>query len=337
MKTKPRLVEKGKIEFGTFYCPIENVNLIDAKIAPGLGLPKWLKSLRLKEFQAFQGGDGRYFFNVALFNAKVSAFAQIRVFDIVKEKHYIYEKKLLPAQLKVPNNVLNSNNFFKGGGIDIRMENRLSEDYIKVVFEGSAKGDMPALKAEVVGHFDGTDHLVASIPFAENRGMYAHKGIVPMTGKLEIDGEVYEFKKESSFFFADDHKGYYPYVLKWDWIAAAFVSDKGLIGFSLTDNQSIDSNKYNENAIWINGKLTKLPAIKFTRENNQWWIKDSQGMINLCFIPKYPKRVKLNLGLLGSTDYEGPFGYVSGMIQLPDETIEVDEVFAFAEKQYIRC
>jgi hypothetical protein len=58
----------------------------------------------------------------------------------------------------------------------------------------------------------------------------------------------------------DDHKGYYPCVMKYDWITALGYAGNGrLVGFNLTDNQVQDHEKYNENCLWLDGKMYPRP------------------------------------------------------------------------------
>lgn len=335
---KEQLVTDGQIEFGIFHNPIRNVNFLDATIFPGFCLPKWIKNFRLKEFQAFQGGNHNFFFFVTLFNAKILSFAQIRVFDIKKKKHYVYEKKLLPGTLNIPKGILNSINLYKSKSLFICIENKIDHNYIKINFKASKTKEMPAIDAEVIGDFQNSDQMIVSIPFAKNRGMYAHKGITSMTGHLKIDDENNTFTVNESFFILDDQKGYYPYEMKWDWLTTAFIQKGRLIGINLTKNQSIDNEKYNENGIWIDGKLTKLTGIEFHRNVNLWNIQDKKGEIKLEFKSLYPKDIKMNLGPLGKSDYQGPMGEVSGFIKLDTgEIILIDKAFALAEKQYLRC
>ncbi len=332
-----RLVDNGKIKFGIFTEAIENVNLIDARINDRLNLPKWIKNLRLKEFQAFMFGDESYFVVVALFNAKLSAFAQIRIFDKTSKAHYIYETTVLPYHLNIPNNILNSNNSFKNSDLTIDIANNLSDNKIGIKLNALGKNELPKIEADIRAYTINTDSLVVSLPFGNKKGMYAHKFISPMKGFIKINEYVHEFK-EKTFFICDDHKGYYPYVMEWDWITAAFHNESGLIGLNLTKNQTTDPENLNENAIWINGQMSKLPSVEFSRTQESWTISDKQGRIDLKFIPSYPKNVRINYGPFGASNYEGPFGYLSGKIILEqDIEIIINNEFAFGEKQYLRC
>lgn len=262
---------------------------------------------------------------------------QIRIFDKKLEKHYLYEKKVSPSKLKLANNIWESVNEYQDKDLKIIIKNYLKNGVINVVFEGKGDLDKPTLKANVTGYFNNTEQLVSSIPFSELKGMYSHKAFVPMDGFIELDDKKEVFTQPDSFFVVDDHKGYYPYRMKWDWISTGFNQEGKLIGVNLTVNQAINPEKYNENRIWIDGKLTKLPLVTFTRYEDIWIIESACKKVQLLFYPLYPKNVKINLGILGGSDYQGPFGRVTGVIITEGKRTEINQEFAFAEKQHIRC
>ena len=58
------LVDGDRVRFGTFSGAIADVNLLDAR-PWSLPIPRALRALRLKEWQAFQFGNQRYFVIVA--------------------------------------------------------------------------------------------------------------------------------------------------------------------------------------------------------------------------------------------------------------------------------
>lgn len=337
IKTKDSLVKNGQIEFGTFSTPIENVNLLDAKICK-TNLPKFLKNIRLKEFQAFMGGDENYFFLAALFSTKISALAQIRVYDLKNDKHYLFEKKLLPFRVNIPNNIIDSGNSFNSKKMSICFENKLKENQIRVKVSTPKRKNKPAIEIDVTGNYENFDHQIVSIPFSDKTGMYSHKGITRMQGSISIDETKHNFLPENGFFCTDDHKGFYPYQMRWDWVSSAFIKGDKLYGLNLTLNQSIDKEKFNENALWINGKRLSLPAVYFKRESNKVFVTDKDGLIDLEFTGNVEHNIKINIWPLIKIDYKGPFGTLKGKIVLPDnEQIIFNNSFAFSEQQYIRC
>lgn len=137
---------------------------------------------------------------------------------------------------------------------------------------------------------------VVSIPFpySDNRTLYSQKDLFKAEGRLVINGEEMLTDEESTATI-DDHRGYYPRKAHYDWVATMGMcevdGEKKYIGFNLTHNQSTDEEAYNENLIFLEGKTSLLPPVKFTRSvpTNQfknyaeWTIKDEHGMVNLKF------------------------------------------------------
>src|SRR5699024_7516121 len=108
-----------------------------------------------------------------------------------------------------------------------------------------------------------TTPMIVSIPFAQNRGMYSHKALLPVVGRVEIGDESIEVEPQTASLMTDDHKGYYGRLMRWDWLVGAAWKDNQLQGFNLTANASIDPERYHENGFWIDGKLHTLPPVNF--------------------------------------------------------------------------
>jgi hypothetical protein len=196
------------------------------------------------------------------------------------------------------------------------------------------------------GHFEAfhdtglVEPIVVSIPLGENRAMYSHKCLMPMQGSLVIGGEEVVFSKKESFAIIDDHKGFYPYMMHYDWLTAAGYDTEGrLSGFNLTDNQSADPEKYNENCLWVDGRLFLLPPVKFDRPqgvDGEWRVRDLYGMVDLSFRPVSMGKIDMNL-LAVKVSYFGPFGVCGGRIRdsLGREH-SFDGYFGMGEKKFVR-
>jgi hypothetical protein len=205
----------------------------------------------------------------------------------------------------------------------------------------NAQKDLPDIEADFeMFHDEGlAEPIVVSIPFGVNRGVYSHKCLMPMQGSMTIGGEEVGFTRQESFAIIDDHKGYYPYVMKYDWVTAAGHDQGKLTGFNLTDNQSIDPEKYNENCLWYDGKLQLLPPVRFERPagvESDWLIRDKYGRVDLSFKPATMSKIDMNL-LLIKVKYFGPFGYVSGFIKdMNGSKVIIDRYFGMGEQKYVR-
>ena len=328
--------ERGLVRFGTFAEAIGDLNLDDAQPWPPFRVPRWFRRLRLKEWEAFQITHGRYFILLALFDAKLVQLVQIKVYDReTKQKRY-FERKLFPGAFRTARSLLDSVVEWRSGGDYIRMENALDRGVFRLSFEVAAKPSLPAMRAQFEAKADGVTPMVVSIPFAQNRGMYSHKALLPLTGTLEIDGELTVMGLGSASLMTDDHKGYYGRIMNWDWCVGAAWRDGRLEGFNLTRNASMDPDAYNENGFWIDGELHYLPAVTWTRDGDVWTIRDREGLVDVRFEVEAKGDLFMNL-LLVESRYMGPIGNFSGSLRSPDgATLVVDGMFGMGERFWLK-
>jgi len=336
------LVTDGKFNFGTFNGPFRKVNPQAADRPLGIWAPRPLLSFRLKEWQAFQLGNSRFFMLAVLYNAKVSALAQFIVYDKEHKKKYLFEKVLPSWKIKVPSSIWDSRQSYRDKSCSIELISHLDKGRFYINIKVSGYKELPDIEGNFEAFHDNglAEPIVVSIPFGKNRGMYSHKCLMPVQGSLSIDGKKTQFLRKDSFAIIDDHKGFYPYVMKYDWITAAGFNDSGqLVGFNLTDNQSLDPEKYNENCLWLDGKLNLLPPVKFKRPDGvegNWLIRDKYGMVDLVFKPETMGTIDMNFLIL-KVKYWGPFGYCNGFIKGKTGTkVMVNEYFGMGEDKYVR-
>lgn len=336
----PKLVDdRGQVRFGTFSGPIADVNLIDAQPF-ALPLPRRLRAARLKEWQAFQLGSPRWFVALALFDAKLIALAQCKVFDRQTHRKFVFERKLTPWALHAPRNVIDATMEHSG----LRFRSELGRERMTIRVDLPASAAMPRLRGELELDARACEPQVVSIPFADNRGMYSHKCCMRPQGELELGDETLSFARADSFAFLDDHKGYYNYVMRWDWVTGGGLDARGrMIGFNLTRNASIDPARYNENCVWVDGKLHLLPPVRFTRRPGAdasgaevWEVRDAEGLVSVDFVIEVDGYVKVN-ALVVESRYRGPFGHVRGTITAGGERVEVDGLFGMGEDFHLRC
>ena len=337
-----KLVSGGRFEFGTFNSQFGQVNPLEADRPLGAWLPRPLLAGRLKEWQAFQFGNSRWFMLAVLYNAKISALAQFIAYDRESGQKYVFEKILPPCKLTIPASIWDNKQSWQDNGNFIEIISALNRGrfYINVKLRGHKS--LPDIEAHFEAFQDrgAVEPLVVSIPFGRNRGMYSHKCLMPMQGSLVLGGARIGFLRSESFAIIDDHKGFYPYEMHYDWATAAGYDVEGrLSGFNLTDNQSTDPEGYNENCLWVDGRLSLLPAVKFDRPggvDGDWIIRDRYGLVDLVFRPVTMGRIDVNL-LVMRVQYFGPFGYCSGTIKdSRGNPVVFDRYFGMGEKKYIR-
>lgn len=343
LQIAPRnLYDDGKFHFGSFDGPIRNPNLIDAKDPYKLPLPRFLKWMQLREWQAFQISNDDYFIMMAIYNAKKISLAQFIVYDIKNNKKMRYERKVPTWKLSVPQGLFKTVASYKGKNFDLEVEHDLEAGKLELTAKISGFKGLPDVNARLSGWHDMSKltPMVVNMPFSEKRALYSHKCLMPVTGKLTLGTEEIDFKSSTSQLIIDDHKGYYPYPTIYDWVTGMGRDAEGkMIGFNLTKNQIIDQEENNENCLWHDGELTPLPPITVTRPDGykgDWFIKDEHGMVDLTFRPVIHTAVDLNL-LIMQSKYQGPYGFFNGHLQNNEGVnVPITEMFGMGEDFYLR-
>jgi hypothetical protein len=334
----PRLVEDGQQHLGRFGGPIGRTNLLDA---PFRGLPRFLRRWRLKEWEALQVATPALFLNVALFDAKIMQLLQAKIYDRARGEKFVHEWKLRPGAFRIADQLLDSDNSYRDRRGHLTFRNRMARGRLEVELELAAHGERPRVAGHLTVHCDRGAAQVVSMPFAHG-GMYSHKGMFPVEGELDIGGTRHTISATEARALLDDHKGYYPYVMRWDWVTSAVVEGGIARGFNLTRNQCTDPDQHNENCAWIDDRVGRLPAVEFTRTRagapgEFWHVRDREGRVDVRFEPTVPGDVRVNAGIIDSR-YRGPFGRFDGRVE-PEglEPIVIDGWFGMGEDFYLRC
>ncbi len=337
-----RLVEAGRVRFGTFDGPIADVNALDAEIRAAVPIPRPLRSWRLKRWEAIQIGCDRLFMIIALFDARTMALAQAKVWDRHTGRLHHFERKLRPGALDVPWQLVDSDLAWSSRDAHIAFRNRLGDGRIEVSFAWPGERDAPAVAGEVVLDTRDATPQVVSIPFGDNHGMYSHKGMTAARGSVSIGDDVVDLNGPDAFAMLDDHKGYYAIAMRWDWVTGGGVDARGRrVGFNLTRNASRDPAAYNENCLWVDGRAHLLPPVTFERNGEgagAWWqVRDDEGRVDVRFDVQLDARLELNLLIIESR-YRGPFGRFSGTIVDDDgDAVDLLGLFGMGEDFYLRC
>jgi hypothetical protein len=333
-----RLVEEGRQTLGRFDGPAQSNNLIDADYRRW---PRAMRWWRLKEWQAVQVASPRLFANLALFDARLMQLRQVKVYDRARGVKHIHEKKLPPRSLRIADQLLSSENRHADKAGSLSFVNRVGDGRIGVACELAATRDAPHIAARFSLLTDRGASQVVSLPF-EKGGMYSHKGMFPVEGELTIGHERIRLDPDNTLALLDDHKGYYPYVMRWDWVTCATWQGGEPLGFNLTRNQVRDPEHYNENCAWRGDKLGVLPAVEVTRTRvgspgETWFFRDRDGKVDVRFEPTVPGDVHVN-ALVVESRYRGPFGNFAGRLE-PDgmAPISVDGWFGMGEDFHLRC
>ncbi|MDD7805473.1 MAG: DUF2804 domain-containing protein [Endozoicomonas sp. (ex Botrylloides leachii)] len=332
-------VTAGVCNFGTFSSEIKKINLLETRRPLGLPLPTKLNNFRLKEWEAIQLLCEHWFFCIAVYNTKTIGTAIIMAFNRQTERMYVYQHKVPFWKLTTPSGLTDSHYYYHSPHLTLDIKNQLQTHKVTVSFSANHFKNQPNLQGTFCGHYL-TEPIVTISPLGDNRPLYSHKALMTAEGYVYINNKKFNYASEHTCMIMDDHKGFYPYTMQYDWATALGRGSEGILqGFNLTNNQVKDQEQFNENCLWFDGKMYPLPPISIVRPQGvqgKWQIKDSYKLIDLTFTPRADVLNYLNLGLI-KTRYHGPTGLFSGFIKTVDgPTVCFDGFVGMGEKKYIR-
>jgi hypothetical protein len=336
-------VQDGKPVIGTWNRAFERVDLQEISKPFRSPLPRWVKDFRIKEWQCFSAQNNYFLLDAIFCNVKMYRMAQVLLYDREKEQKFIYRKIIPGTGWQLPKSLANSSVDSRSMSFFFRIHNWLDADTVKLDINIEASRKHPPLTVHLAYDMSSQNvtPMAASLGFSKQRIMYAYKALAPVRGDMVLGGKRIILKQESCSGVFYDCKGFFPYRMHTSICNASGFDDenKRRFGFHIAENQTMDTNKNNENALWVNGKLTPLPPVRITMPNgldSNWIIQDVEGMVDLAFTPKEPHNSGVKL-MFTRADFNVFLGYYNGiLINSEGEKIVIKNLFGIGEKLYLR-
>ncbi len=342
--TPESMVEKdGKINFGTFRAPFTNANILDVPFNESRKASSWWKSFRLKEWQHFGVITPSHYFGMVIFDAKFMGVSFFYAYDRKANKRFEHSVQLPGRSSRVAAQVYDDFCEFKKSGYYLRFENKLKDGFHKIIVDIKGVKNIPAVQGEITVFEDlkSIEPLVQVSPVTPFRPFYTHKFAAPAGGELMLGSQRVVINKKEDVALMDEQKTYYPYVSFWKWATAAGYNEYGeLMAFNLCQNMIADDEDYNENCMWVDGKIYCLKAarFKFDEKNvlHQWEVRTNDGFMELLFTPSGERAEKISVGLIGS-DFHQPFGMYNGRFKDENNRIyPLTNLFGLADHHVTR-
>ncbi|MDR1949755.1 MAG: DUF2804 domain-containing protein [Spirochaetaceae bacterium] len=335
-------IENGKPLQGTWTRAFDDVDLLSIQRPFSVPLPGWIRDSRVKEWESFAVQDDNFYLDAILINLKYYRAAQVFLYEKASKERMVF-KKLLPfSGWRLPRGLANASIESRSYGFFFRIHDWLDADTIRVDLNIQATRNRPAFTAHLKYDLDEkkTTPMVVTLPFSERRCMYAYKALAPVRGDMVFGGRHISLEPAKTTGIFCDFKGFYPYFTRSFWCTGLGIdAENRRIGFSIAENQTRETYKNNENALWVNGRLTPLPPVRITIPNGteaDWVVQDVEGMVDLTFTPQEPLRSALDL-ILTKAEYDSPLGFYNGMLMDSDGTeIPVRNLWGIGEKLYLR-
>jgi hypothetical protein len=335
-------IENGKPMPGTWTSAFKEVDLLSIKRPFSFPLPRWMRDYRIKEWESFVVQDDRFLLAAFLLNFKYIREVWVNVYDKISKERICFKKLRLFSGRSLPKSLSNASIESRSHNFFFRIHNWLDANTVRVDIDIEAAGKRPSFTAHL--HYNLAKKVVTpmavNLLFSERRSMYAFKALTAVRGDMGFGGHQFSFDPEKTTGLLCDFKGFYPYRMQNCWCTGfGFDKEKQRIGFSIAVNQTKETFKNNENALWVNGKFTPLPPVRITMLNgieSDWVIQDLEGMVDLTFTPQEPVKDVVNL-IIAYTEYNVPLGVFNGMLITSNgEQIPVHNLWGMGEKLYTR-
>ena len=343
--TPEKIVEKdGTINFGTFCTPFINANILDVPLySSSHKAPAFWKKFRLKEWQHFGIITPTHYFGMVIFDAKFMGVSFFYAYDRVANKRFEHSMQSPGGASRVAGQVYDDNCEFTKKGYRLRFENRLKDGFHKIIIDIDGKKNLPAVKGEIKIFEDlkTIEPLVQVSPVTQFRPFYTHKVAAPAEGIIKLGAKEIVIDRKQDIALLDEQKTYYPYSSFWKWATSAGFSEYGeLLAFNLCQNMITDDDDFNENCMWVDGKIYCLKAARFKFEKNNvlrpWEVRTEDGCLDLLFTPSGERAEKINAGLICS-DFHQPFGMYNGRFKDENNRIyPLTNFFGLAEHHVTR-
>ncbi|GHU98215.1 hypothetical protein FACS189483_05940 [Spirochaetia bacterium] len=335
-------IENGRPLPGTWTRSFDEVDLLAIQRPFRSPLPWWLRDYRIKEWESFVIQDDQYYLGAILINIKYYCAAQVFLYDKTTKEQMRFRKILPFNGWRLPRGLSNASVDSRSYGFVFRIHDWLDANTIRVDFNIEAIRTRPSFTAHLTYDLakEGLTPMAVSLLFSEQRSMYAYKTLAPVRGDMVFGGKHISLDPEKTTGLFCDFKGFFPYRMKSQWCTGSGFDDQGRrIGFSIAENQTRETYKNNENALWVDGELTPLPPVRITQPRDSesgWVIQDVEGMVDLTFTPQAPVRSAANI-IITRAEYETPLGVYNGMLlNARGESIPVRNMWGLGEKLILR-
>jgi hypothetical protein len=263
------VIENGKAHFGTFDKEFEKLSLLECEYPPYS--KKAFRRFHLTLWEAVEIHLKDAYYVSAVSDMGLFGIAFNLLFDKKENKEYHWFELLHSrsnperTQVRLSQNLLGGKKTFaKSKESSLVFTNTFDEGKARIqAYQNDKK--LGSLSADFELSSLSLPSVV-SIPFGDNQPLYTEKQFFKASGKLTALGRTYE-SDENSTAVIDDHRGYYPKSMHYDWLAFLGKDSLGKwFAFNLTQNQSIDPYRYNENLIWREKRTSLLPPVTFTKD-----------------------------------------------------------------------
>lgn len=314
------IIENGKAHFGTYndVSPKIDIRGMRAPYA-GIPVPSFLSNLRIKSRLNYVFLLDKYIGIVSFFDFKAFGLSEVILWNKDTNKKNAYHATMPTRRRFVP---INSD---RGLCTCYKRSRRIKISWGKnnkrYTVDFKLKGD--SVRPTIVGELSSQtpDNIHKNTMFvspspASSRCSATWISPMNIKGKITINQQHQDNSKGLAMMMLN--RTYYKTHSHSEMAyGLGYIQDKKILFNIKTSNlDAADSDNYNENILYVDGKPTALPPVYITHPfgiNNKWIIQDTESMIDLSFEPLSTDNRTLNIIAL-RTQYSTLYGNFEGVL-----------------------
>lgn len=336
--TLEKLVQHHAPQFGQFD-RVDDINYLDAHITTPDGKPlsRSEKKRKANQFCFIGIQHERYIIGVAVVNLKAVSNCFVYVYD--KQTHSVVESnKVSPLAVgtRLPSTPNAGKIRFKQGSHRVIMDFS-AKNHINL----EVKTSVATLSAQIT---PSNAPMCLCTRTGYTGWVYMQKQTaLSCTGKMTIAGQEHILTQANCRAGIDWTLGYMTRETFWNWASINTNLPEGrTLGLNLVCG--VNDTSYTENAVWLNDRLYNLPLTIFDYDTTDvmtpWRIHSNTQIptdrrVDLTFTPTGRRDDHTDIRFMAS-HFSQLIGTYSGTIELPDETITLDNVWGLAEDHYAK-
>ncbi len=319
-----KLISNGKANFGTYSGVSPKID-IKGMFAPyaGIPVPAFLSNLRIKSRLNYVFSLDSYIGKASFIDFKLIGLAEVVFWNSQTRKKYIYHMVMAPRRRFVPTLTTRGICASYRKSRFLKISWGRSHQHHALTFKMKGDGARPDAEAYVYSPMVDDMHCdvlnVCPSPTSSRCSAtwissMSVKGHIALNKEPVDDSEGIAMMNLNRAYFKLHSKSTLTYGL-------GISGGKKVCFFIKTSNMdAADSDSYNDNTLFVDGKATALPPVYITHPfglDNKWIIQDTESMIDLTFMPASRNSKTLNLVAL-RTSYDTIFGTFEGVLLTKD-------------------
>lgn len=334
----PLLDEQGRLtQVGWSRQPLLDCNLENAHFYT----LRSFQGFRIKRWDYYAVFTPRRFFSATI--ADLGYAGNVFVYTLDFETNELHEEGLvLPfgQGIELPRNSTEGDAHFTGQGVRLDFSLMPGKRCLSVNWPAFHAGR--GLRAEIELACPAEQESMAIvIPIKQRRFYYNRKiNCLPASGSIQYGDLDETLDPQTSSGSLDWGRGVWAYSSFWNWASASgFLPDGRRVGLNLGSGFG-DTSAATENCVVLEGRIHKLEQVKFAYDPGAyslpWKFSDSQGRLELDFVPFKERVARTNLAVIRSEVHQ-MFGHYTGKVTTDDgKVINLEGLTGFAEEHCAR-